>query len=222
MKQKAVLDANRANAQSSTGPRTKEGKSEASGNAIRHGILARKVVLDTHEQRVEFRELLQACRTDRAPVGLLEDCLVQEIAILFWKIGIAGGLVAKELLQRQELSDHLGDIFDHNLELPIRRWDLPIDRGWDCERIIVRAVAGKDMSNANASRGPAVLQNQIISTIQSSQNHNSQQGDHLEVEAVLGRTLDKMTRYQSALKRDLYRAIEMLRKMQSERRQSEK
>jgi hypothetical protein len=31
-----------------------------------------------------------------------------------------------------------------------------------------------------------------------------------------------MTRYQSALKRELYRAIEMLRKIQAERREREK
>lgn len=44
----AVRAANPANSRSSTGPRTKQGKSNSSHNALRRGVLARKVVLDTH------------------------------------------------------------------------------------------------------------------------------------------------------------------------------
>jgi hypothetical protein len=57
--------------------------------------------------------------------------------------------------------------------------------------------------------------------MQKTDGNNSQKGEHLEVEAVLGSTLDKMTRYQSALKRDLYRTIDMLCKLQAERRKGE-
>lgn len=215
-----VLQANRNNSQSSTGPRTQRGKVNSSRNALRHGILARKLELETDEQRLEFDELLQSVRTDRAPEGLIEDCFVEEIAILFWKLGIVGGLEAKELLRRQDLSDEVGGIFNNHLELPINRSDLPIDRSWDCDRIVVRAVAGEDKSHSNAARGPAVFQKQIISAVQKFENHNRQTAGHLEIEAVLGSTLEKMTRYQSALKRDLYRAIEMLSKMQAERREA--
>ncbi len=62
-----VREANRANAQFSPGPRTKQGKS----NSALYGILARKVVLDTHEQRAEFRELRHACKKEFSPEGLL-------------------------------------------------------------------------------------------------------------------------------------------------------
>ena len=77
--------------------------------------------------------------------------------------------------------------------------------------VVVRAVAGKDVSNSSASRGPAVVQNQVMDAFQNSGNCTRQQDGHLEIEAVLGSALEKMTRYQSALRRDLYRAIEMLR-----------
>jgi hypothetical protein len=112
--------------------------------------------------------------------------------------------------------------FHKSLELPISGHDLPLDRGWDCERLVVRAVSGKDTSNSSASRGPAVFQNQVIKAVQNSQNHDTQEAGHLEVEAVLGNSLANMTRYQSALKRELYRAIETLRKIQAERREREK
>ena len=214
----AVRAANRANAQSSTGPRTQQGKSNSSHNALWHGILARKVVLDD-EERAHFKGLLHSCKREFSPEGLIEKVLVEEIAILFWKLGIAEGLAVQELLRRQELSDDVDGIFHKDLELPISGWDLPLDRGWDCERIVVRAVAGKDTSNSSASRGPAVFQNQVVNAVQTLQNNNHRKVGHLEVEAVLGSSLEKMTRYQSALKRDLYRAIETLRTVQAERRE---
>ena len=227
MKQKkcvtdAVRAANRDNSRSSTGPRTKQGKSNSSHNALRHGILARKVVLDTHEQRAEFRELRHACKKEFSPEGLLEKFFVDEITIIFWKLGITEGLQAQELLRRQELSDDVGSIFHEDLELPISDDDLPLDRGWDCERLVVRAVSGQDTSKSVAARGPAVVQNQVINAFQNSQNSNSQEAGHLEFEAVLGNSLANMTRYQTGLKRELYRAIEMLRKIQAERREREK
>jgi hypothetical protein len=54
-----------------------------------------------------------------------------------------------------------------------------------------------------------------------SQNHNNQEADHLEVEAVLGSAVENITRYQAKLKRDLYRAIEVLRTVQAERPERE-
>ncbi len=215
----AVLAANRDNSGSSTGPRTKRGKSNSSHNAFRHGILARNVILDTHEQRAEFRELRHACKKEFSPEGLLEKVFVEEIAIIFWKLGITEALQAQELLRRQKLSDDVGSIFHKTLKLPISGHDLPLDRGWDCERITVRAVACTDNTNSNASRFPGVFQTQVVHAVQNSQKHNSQVGGHLEVEAVLGSALEKMTRYQSRLKNELYRAIETLRKIQAERRE---
>jgi hypothetical protein len=140
----AVRTANLTNAQASTGPRTKQGKSNSSCNALQHSILAKKVMLETDEQRAEFRDLLQSCNADLVPEGFVEKFLVEEIAILLWKLGIAGGLEAKELLRRQDLSDDLDGIFHKDLELPIRDWDLPLDRGWDCDRIIVRKIPVAD------------------------------------------------------------------------------
>jgi len=218
----AVLAANRANAKCSTGPRTEQGKSNSCHNSFRHGILARRIVLENKEQRAEFQRLFQRCRDDFRPQGLLEKFFVEEIAILFWKLRITLGLETKELSVRQQYAqDQIDDIFGGNLELPISASDLPLDKGWNCERIVVRAVAGKHEINSSASRGPRVYQGVVLNMLQDSSNHNSQEAGHLEVEAVLGSSLDKLTRYQSALKRDLYRAIEMLRSLQAERRERE-
>lgn len=159
MKQKktvtgAVRAANRANAQASTGPQTERGKSNTRHNALQHGILAKKVALETDEERAVFQMLLQSCTAEFVPEGLLERFLVEEIATQFWKLPIALGIETRELSLRQDVRDQVNGVFHSNLKLPISDWDLPVDRGWDCERIIVRAVAGKDQSNSSASRGP--------------------------------------------------------------------
>ncbi|MFZ0868974.1 MAG: hypothetical protein WAN06_20165 [Candidatus Sulfotelmatobacter sp.] len=222
----AVRRANRGNAQSSTGPRTKRGKAHSRHNALRHGILARNVILDTHEKRAEYRALRRYCKTELHPRGLIEKFIVEEIATLFWKLAITERLEIQELMRRQELSDGLGSdgldhIFNKSLELPISASDLPLARGWDCERMVVRALAGQDRCGSNATSGPEVVGGQVVNAFKTSQNNNHQQVDHLEIEAVMGSALETLTRYQTKLKRDLYRAIETLHKMQAERREGE-
>ncbi|MGB9234167.1 MAG: hypothetical protein WCC04_07110 [Terriglobales bacterium] len=221
----AVRTANRSNSHSSTGPRTDDGKSRSSQNALKHGILARNVVLDSHEQRAAFRALRHLCRKNLRPKGLFERFLVEEVTNIFWKLGIIEPLVVRELLRRQELSDGVDKIFDRfgeGIELPIERDDLPLDRGWDCQRMVVRAVGGADQHDSNAMCGPTALKGgQLVQEFKSSQNSNRQKVEHLEIEAVMGNSLENLTRYQTKLKNDLYRAMETIRKLQAERRESE-
>jgi len=203
----AVLAANRANSQSSSGPRTEHGKSNSSKNALRHGILARKVEFDDDEQRAEFLELWQVCKTELHPIGLIEKFLVEEIATLLWKLGITAFLEVRELLRRQGLSDDVSSVLHKDLELPIRNLDLPrhlpLDRGWDYERVVVRTVATKDHHHSTAVRGPGFVQGHVVEALKSSENSDNKNVDHLEIEAVMGSALESVTRYQAKLKRDL-------------------
>lgn len=218
----AVRTANRANAQLSTGPRTDRGKSTASNNALRHGILARKIKLDTHEERKAYRQIWTCWKRHFHPRGQLEKFLVEEIANISWKLGITEALEVDELLRREYVRDDVGGVFHGDLKLPIHDWDLPLERGWDCERVIVRAVAGDDDSNSHGSSGPAVVQGQLLNGVQASQGKCHRHGGHLEVQAVLGSSLSNMTRYRSALKKDFYRAVERLCALKAERREQER
>jgi hypothetical protein len=217
-----VLAANRTNAQFSTGPRSEPGKSNSRRNALRHGILAKKVVLQTEEERAEFEVLVQSWDDEFAPEGLLEKFLVEEISTLHWRLQIALRRETLELSLRQDVLDPVGGVFNGQLKLPISSSDLPLGGGWECERLVVRAVAAKDSANSSASRGPAFVKNQMVTAFQNSHNQQSQKADHLEIEAVLGSALENITRYQARLKRDLYRAIEALRVLQTERSERKK
>jgi hypothetical protein len=80
--------ANRRNAQLSTRPRTEEGKSRSRLNAVKHGILASAVLItagEGAEDPAEFEELLSALRRDLAPVGRLEEMMVEKIAVYWWR-----------------------------------------------------------------------------------------------------------------------------------------
>lgn len=77
------LEANRRNAAKSTGPRTAEGKHRSSRNALKHGLLAREVVIldgDGAETEADFDALLADLSDELRPRGVIEETLVERIA----------------------------------------------------------------------------------------------------------------------------------------------
>jgi len=80
------LEANRRNAQLSTGPRNTK---RTRLNAVSHGILSNEVLIDklddVHGKR-RFAKLRKALRDDLAPVGELEALLVDMIITLVWRL----------------------------------------------------------------------------------------------------------------------------------------
>jgi hypothetical protein len=82
------IQANRRNAPRLTGPTTARGKRNVSRNAIKHGLLAREVVItagDGEESLEEFHELVEKLCQQYEPVGVLEESLVQTIATCWWR-----------------------------------------------------------------------------------------------------------------------------------------
>jgi hypothetical protein len=78
------LAANRVNALGSTGPVTLEGKRASSQNAIRHGLLSSKLLLDDEEPG-EFQELFSHLCHSLGPVGAIEELLAERIAVAIWR-----------------------------------------------------------------------------------------------------------------------------------------
>jgi hypothetical protein len=83
------LEANRQNAKRSTGPRTPAGKQRSRLNALKHGILAKAVVIHDgpgKEKRGEFDQLLIEFWHHYAPQGPVEEMLVERMATLKWRL----------------------------------------------------------------------------------------------------------------------------------------
>jgi hypothetical protein len=82
------LQANQQNALRSTGPKTEWGKRTVAQNAIKHGILAREVVItagDGKESLEEFHDLVKQLQEQYEPIGIVEESLVQTIAACWWR-----------------------------------------------------------------------------------------------------------------------------------------
>lgn len=83
------IAANRRNARKSTGPRTLEGKTVAKFNALKHGILSREVVVRgwrIRESSREFDSLRKRFWQEYAPVGPVEEMLVDRIVSTYWRM----------------------------------------------------------------------------------------------------------------------------------------
>jgi hypothetical protein len=83
------IAANRRNAARSTRPVTPEGKAIASRNALKHGPLAKEIVVDTGEgaeSRKVFDAILLDLRKQFNPQGPLEEILVGQIAVPYWRL----------------------------------------------------------------------------------------------------------------------------------------
>ena len=79
------IEANRQNAQLSTGPRSAEGKQRVAANALQHGLTGRQIVLP-NENPEEFDAFRRAFWDDLDPRGMLEEVLVDKIVADAWRV----------------------------------------------------------------------------------------------------------------------------------------
>ncbi len=82
------IEANRRNALRSTGPKTPEGKRMVRWNALKHGLLAKEVVIgagEGEESQAEFENLLAQLRAEWQPEGIREEMLVEKMAVSYWR-----------------------------------------------------------------------------------------------------------------------------------------
>src|SRR5919109_896429 len=79
------LEANRRNALKSSGPKTEEGKSRASMNALRHGLTAAQAVLP-HEDEDDYEKLREGMLESYAPENPAEEAVVEELANAYWRL----------------------------------------------------------------------------------------------------------------------------------------
>jgi hypothetical protein len=85
MQSSAKLEANRANAQRSTGPKTEAGKAKVSRNAVKHGLTSSKLFIRDGEQE-EFDAFQQDLHKRIIPNGALEDDLYARILHACWNL----------------------------------------------------------------------------------------------------------------------------------------
>src|ERR1700756_5615360 len=115
------IEANRRNAQLSTGPVTEEGKKRSRQNAMRHGLTA-ETVIDALEDADDYATFEMAITADYEAQSAVERELVLRLASLLWRLrratSIESGLFkiqARQLLQfrqRRQAHRHQQKIID--------------------------------------------------------------------------------------------------------------
>ena len=85
MATKAQTQANRKNAQKSTGPKTIEGKKAVAKNALKHGLFTNEAVI-AGESLEYYNTLRQDTLEELSPVGNMETILAERIVSLTWRL----------------------------------------------------------------------------------------------------------------------------------------
>jgi hypothetical protein len=144
------IEANRANARKSTGPRTARGKRAASRNALVHGLTSRAALLPGDDSR-EFRRFALLILDELDPHGPLEEELAGEIANASWKLRRSAG--AEAILMEENHRGEQGDApplrVIVNMILSKRVWDHePASPVW----LLDRYTRNLERSRASAVR----------------------------------------------------------------------
>lgn len=79
------IQANRLNAQQSTGPRTDEGKSIVAQNALKHGVFSKRVLLDGESEQ-EFEILMKEFYGQFHPQGFIEQLFCERALTAAWRL----------------------------------------------------------------------------------------------------------------------------------------
>jgi hypothetical protein len=93
------IEANRRNAQASTGPKTPEGKARSSQNARRHGLSAKHIAFADDEEREIFESLRDELHAALQPSGELENIYFDQAVFAQWNIR------KSRILESQALSE---------------------------------------------------------------------------------------------------------------------
>jgi hypothetical protein len=84
----ARIEANHLNATKSTGPRTRRGKANSKMNAVKYGLFAGSVIIRAfkfQESAEDFKALSDEFYQSLAPVGPMEEALVDRIIMVLWR-----------------------------------------------------------------------------------------------------------------------------------------
>jgi hypothetical protein len=93
MTSKRRLEANRKNAQASTGPKTAEGKARVAQNAVVHGLLSQQTLLPDEDPEA-LETLAETMRAELNPEGPQEEFLVEMMVRALWRLRRLGRVEA--------------------------------------------------------------------------------------------------------------------------------
>lgn len=229
----AQVSANQINARKSTGPITAIGKSKVANNAIKHGIFSKPVVLKD-EDPLEYQGLLEQLQSELAPSGILEQALVERIALSLWRqkrLVRAEAAYIELSLQPQNMLAEVGEHLARTLyKADLTEVDPEHYAG--CLAVVNEyAVVREDLTGISEESAPLLHQHVLSGTgsVEDLARYCRQQVRQAEqrpmILEVVGlvkskraipkdKVRDSLAGYQVMLDNDLYKALKALREAQ--------
>ena len=192
------IQANRRNALKSTGPKTPEGKDAVRLNANKHGLRSQEILLPGEDEEA-LKELDENLRDELQPVGELENLLVDSIVAAHWRVhrlrrvetGIFAWELYGELLERAQQ------------EAQSYEWSL-LDRIGSTDEITDKQKHQEALAKAQEMKSK---QDADTATL----------GRTFMRDADQANAFSKLSRYETAIERSLYRALHELQRLQAAR-----
>ena len=116
------IEANRQNAQKSTGPKTKPGKNRSRYNAKKHGLLTKtfEPIEDAFEHKKDFTKLTDDLYDEYLPQSPLEKILVERLISVTWRIRLIQLIDANAFENQFKSKEEAAMIDPENLNLSCR------------------------------------------------------------------------------------------------------
>ena len=189
----------------STGPKSKKGKGRARLNALKHGLRAKDIVLASEDER-EFDGLRQALITELGPEGPLEEQLAERIVVCLWRLRRVYPIEAGIFVWESLAIEH------RNAEEEARECEETSTRYFRGETETERMANQKkyDKAMARASKAKQHMRREAQGP-----------GAAFRRDAGIFNALSKLSRYETAIERSLFRALHIFEQMQAARRERE-
>jgi len=220
MATQAQIQANRKNAQKSTGPKTTAGKAVASQNSVKHGLRANRLLLISDDPD-EFAEHRDSLLNELAPVGPMETILANRIVALTWQLD----RVAR--FQSGSLNALASDVHERESQQYVFGADLKLD--WELK--LQFNIPSNDYNKAKKHVDKAIAyQNRIRKLIRQSKEHKEQvlsvyaRLEDMQLGRIVfddfsqTRALERLMVYERRIENSLYKTQTQLERLQNQRR----
>jgi hypothetical protein len=233
-----VLMANRRNGAVAHGATTTRGKETAKFNSMTHGLLAQHITFAGDEEKEAFAELSAEITNEFQPRGWLESIVVTDIIASCWKLQLASRWESEAFRARRKIGDSLLTVLaeiNSQLDDEARSQLFDVDNevlkgtgsGWECAKLSMEMEQSSGTTERSRRGGgdcTTTLERPDPRTRSEREKSNSgctAKGDAQtsanRTTVRLGPSLENAVRYLARQKRDLYRAIERLRRLRSKR-----
>jgi hypothetical protein len=193
------IEANRRNAQLSTGPVTEEGKKKSRQNAVRHGLTA-ETVIDALEDAEDYAAFEMSITADYDAQSAVERELVLRLASLLWRLRRATA-IETGLFRIQ--AEYLLDFRQRRLAQQKRQNII--------DNICRDAVGTKENMRQNAEAANASLDMDSRSTVETAHQSYDLTRSFVRLTNLPTYPLDRLSRYEATLWRQACQILFTLR-----------